>query len=510
MPGFRSQGGACSLSWRLRMAVAILTLPFASFIHAQAGPPDSAAIDLGARRELFVDRKLIERLDGVRLTLHEPRDEGVAIRMDQPWEGPLSNYSTVIHDGDRYRMYYRGISQAGLDGSEHERTCVAESTDGIHWTKPELGLYEFAGSRANNIVLAAAAPVTHNFCPLLDTRPGVPDAERYKAVGGTGDRLFAYVSADGLRWRRLRDAPILQSSDVTIPHTHLFDSQNLAFWSESERCYVCYFRVWDGLRRIARTTSPDFLHWTPAELMEQIHDDGAGPRPAPAEHLYTNQTSPYFRAPHVYVAIAARFFEGRHVLTEEQARAIRVDPAYFHDTSDAVLLTSRGGAVYDRTFLEGYLKPGIGPQNWVSRTNYPALNVVQTGPTEMSLYVNQDYAQPTAHLRRYSLRLDGFASARAGAAAGELSTRPIVFLGSKLSINFATSAAGGIRFEIQDADGNPFPGFSLADCQEQIGNEIERIVSWQGGGELAELAGRPVRLRCVLKDADLYSFQFGP
>ncbi len=111
--------------------------------------------------------------------------------------------------------------------------------------------------------------------------------------------------------------------------------------------------------------------------MEQLHDDGVhGPQPAPAEHIYTNQTSPYFRAPQISIAIAARFFEGRRVLTDEQAQAINVNPQYFQDTSDAVLMTTRGGHVYDRTFLEGFLKPGIGPRNWVSRTNYPALNVV--------------------------------------------------------------------------------------------------------------------------------------
>jgi len=147
--------------------------------------------------------------------------------------------------------------------------------------------------------------------------------------------------------------------------------------------------------------------------MQQVHDDGiSGPQPAPAEHFYTNQTSPYFRAPHIYIANAARFFEGRQVLNAAQAKAIKDHSEYFKDTSDSVLMTSRGGSVYDRTFLEGYIKPGIGPQNWVSRTNYPALNIVQTGPTEMSLYVNHDYAQPTAHLRRYSLRLDGKSATR--------------------------------------------------------------------------------------------------
>jgi hypothetical protein len=244
--------------------------------------------------------------------------------------------------------------------------------------------------------------------------------------------------------------------------------------------------------------------------MRQVHDDGSGPKPAPAEHIYTNQTSPYYRAPQISVAIAARFFEGRQVLTEAQARELNVSSDYFKDTSDAILMTTRGGDVYDRTFLEGYIKPGIGPRNWVSRTNYPALNVVQTGPSEMSLYVNHDYAQPTSHLRRYSLRLDGFASVRAGASEGELLTKPMTVTGDELSINFATSAGGGVRFEIQDSSGQPLPGFALSDCREQIGNEIERLVTWNSGARLADLAGKPVRLRIVLKDADLFSFQFRP
>src|SRR5205807_9996097 len=152
--------------------------------------------------------------------------------------------------------------------------------------------------------------------------------------------------------------------------------------SEHEGCYVCCFRVCEkGVRRIARTTSKDFVTWSGPVLM------GYGDRPV--EHLYTNQTSPYFRAPHRYVGIAARFFPGRQVLNAEQAKAINVDPGYFKDCSDGVLLTTRGGDHYDRTFMEGFLNPGIGLENWVSRTNYPALNVVQTGPSEMSFYVNQ-------------------------------------------------------------------------------------------------------------------------
>ncbi|HAH43771.1 MAG TPA: hypothetical protein DCM07_02745, partial [Planctomycetaceae bacterium] len=87
-------------------------------------------------------------------------------------------------------------------------------------------------------------------------------------------------------------------------------------------------------------------------------------------------------------------------------------------------------------------------------------------------------------------------------------TKPLVFDGSELSLNFSTSAAGGIKVEIQDEQGQPLPGFTLADCREQIGNEVDRVVSWKQGSDLKSLSGKPVRLKFVMKDADLYSLQF--
>jgi hypothetical protein len=286
-----------------------------------------------------------------------------------------------------------------------------------------------------------------------------------------------------------------------------FDSQNVAFWSEAEQCYVCYFRTWTGnFRRISRTTSKDFRHWSRPVLMEYRRAGGE----APIEHLYTNQTQPYFRAPHLYLATAARFVPDRQAITAGEARAIGADPGYTHDVSEAVLLTSRGGTWYDRTFLEGFVRPGIGPENWVSRTNYPVLNLVQTGPAEMSLYVNQNYAQPTAHVRRYSLRLDGLASLWTPYQGGEMVTKPFTFAGRRLAVNYATSAAGSIRVEIQDAAGRPVPGFALGDAKELFGNQLERVVSWTGGDDVGRLAGKPIRLRFAMRDADLYSLKFGP
>lgn len=458
---------------------------------------------LGGQRELFADQHLIESLKGAQLSLHEPRDEGVALRFDQPWEGPFCGYCTVLRDGELFRAYYRGKPASKPDG-DGEVTCVAESRNGMQWTRPKLGLFDYGGSKENNILLAARG-LAHNFSPLIDASPEAPADQRYKALGGTmATGLVAFVSPDGLHWRKLREEPVLTKAQVPFPY--MFDSQNLAFWSVTEKRYVMFFRVFqDKIRRIARAESVDFLNWTNITLMAYRGADGG---PGPLQHLYTNQTAPYFRAPQIYVSLAARFFPGRRVLTDAEAAAIGVDPHYFHDTSDAIFQTSRGGGVYDRTFTGAFIRPGLGAQNWVSRTTYPALGVVQTGPVEISCYTNQDYAQPTAHLHRYSLRLDGFASVRAPFEGGELVTKPLTFQGARLLMNFSTSAAGGIRVEIQDADGKALPGFTLADSVETIGNEIERAARWKTGENVSALAGRTVRLRFVIKDADLYAIRF--
>lgn len=448
---------------------------------------------MGSRRELFVDQQQIESLRGATLQLGVPTAQEVVLKMDRPHEGPFSAYFTVLHDEEqkgaaRYRLYYRGVPDAGKDGRAGETTCYAEAEDGIHFTKP-----------ADNILLQGQPPYSHNFCPFLDRNP--KGGSRYKALSGIASSgLRAWQSDDGLRWRPMREEPVMPATKLPM-----FDSQNLAFWSQSEGCYVAYVRQFrNGIRSIVRTTSADFLQWSPYEAL-----DLDGP---PEDHLYTNQLHPYYRAPHLYVGIAARFQPGRQVLTEEEAKQIGVHPKYFQDTSDSVLLTTRGGNHVARTFRESFLRPGPAIANWVSRDNYPALHIVPTGTEEMSFYVNRHYGQPTAHLQRFSLRLDGLASLRAGWRGGELLTKPFTFTGKELELNFSTSAAGGIRVEMQRAEGSgegtgAVAGLQLADCRELIGDRTAKRVTWKGGN-VAQLQGTPVRMLLTLRDADVYSYRF--
>ena len=460
--------------------------------------------EIGSNRQLMVEKRLIDHLTQCRQVLHEPKDEGPVLNFDAPWEGIHCGYCTMIRDGERFRVYYRGLPETGKDGGPSEVTCMAESTDGIHWTKPNLDLFEIKGSKTNNVVLANAAPFSHNFSPFLDSSPNCPPAQRYKALSGldkTG--LFAFTSEDGTHWSKLCEHEVIPRK-APFEFRWMFDSQNLAFWSASENKYVCYFRVYSGARRIARTESPDFVNWSEPVLMTYVTEG----QECPIEELYTNQTAPYFRAPDLYVAIAARFVPGRQAISDEEAIQLKVAKEYHKDLSDAVVMTTRGGSVYDRTFLSSFIRPGIGAKNWVSRTNYPALGILQTGPTEMSIYTNQDYAQPTAHLHRYSLRMDGFASIHAEYQGGEFITKPIQFKGDHLDLNFSTSAVGSILVELQSDDHQPIAGFKAEDCIEVIGNELDRTVRWKSGATVNSLAGKSVRLRFILKDADLFAFRF--
>ena len=457
------------------------------------------AVRIGTRLELFVDSFLIDTLINSRLQLHHPEDKGVVMNFDKPWEGEFSAYCTIIKDGEQFKLYYRGGPLDGKDGSSQEYTCYATSDDGVHWEKPDLGIYDVNGTKANNVVLANSAPYTHNFSPFLDKNPHAKPEQKFKALSGlekTG--LVAFTSHDGIHWSKLQKEPVI------APRVHDFDSQNVVFWSEAEQMYVCYFRSWveydKRYRAVARTTSKDFIHWTEPVQMDYGN--------TPHEQLYTNQTSPYYRAPHIYISVGARFMKNRQVISEEEAKELNVNPKYFKDCSDAVFITTRGGNRYDRTFMESFIRPGIGLDNWVSRSNYPALNIVQTNDEEMSLYLNQDYAQPTAHLHRYTLRIDGFASVNAPYAGGEIITKPVIFSGDKMVINFSTSAAGYVKAELLNSNGKPIKGFELKNSKELIGNEIERQITWKNNPDLKALNGKPVKLRFVLKDADIYSFRF--
>ncbi len=478
-------------------------------IRAAAQTP-AGPVAIGSRRELLVDDLLVDRFAGrAQLKMHSPERRNIALVHDEPWEGCGSGYHTVFQDGDRYRMYYKSWNHTYDKAKAHPLVIgYAESTDGIRFTKPNLGLVQFRGSKNNNIILDEIhGGMAHDFSPFRDANPAAPASARYKAVG-YGKKphgLYAMQSEDGIRWKLIQEAPILTEG--------AFDTQNIAFWDEHVKKYRAYIRVFVNKRRDVKTAlSSDFVTWSAPELLTYPG--------SPDEQLYTNQVKPYYRAPHIYIGFPARYVDhgwseaARRLpeLKERQERAADTE-RYGTAVTDTLLMTSRDGARFRRS-AEAFIRPGLRTRfNWSYGDNYLAWHVVETAsedddsPRELSMYATESYFTGNdARLRRYALRLDGFGSVSAPAAGGELITKPFTFSGDKLSLNFATSAAGSLRLELQDLNGRAIPGRALADCPVIFGDHIDYAVAWKAG--LRELSGKPVRLRVELKDADLFAFQF--
>ena len=477
--------------------------------------------NIGSRLELFVDQHLIEQLDGARLTLHHPRPREIAIRFDQPWEGNTSGYPTVMRDGEFFRMIYRGHRMVWDDGkllmSHSPVVCYAESRDGITWKKPHLRKFPLLGKMAkqvsdplNNNIVWPGSPYSGTFVPFLDTRPGCPASEKFKAVGGnhkTGLHLF--TSPDAMAWKKSEEAIFRQGA---------LDSMNVVFWEPLEEKYVLYYRtVVDGMRSISMTTSPDLRKWS-----EPVPLDYLG---SPRQQMYTNGIQPYYRAPHIRFGFPTRYtarsmtdelrsLEPVRLRAELTAAYARVGS----DLTDGLFMSSRDGIRFyrwDEAFLRPGPQAGASRSNWMYGDNYQGYGLFETAsdiegaPSEISMLFSEGYwREGEGRLRRYTMRLDGFVSVQAPYAGGEVLTKPLVFAGNELSINFSTSAAGSVRVEIQDAAGKPIDGFALADCAEMIGDSIARRVTWNSDGDFSTIAGKPVRLRLVLKDADVYSFRF--
>ncbi len=515
-----------------RLICVVLPAVLAAFAEGVA----EETVNIGGRRELFVDRALIGRTAGdLRLALHHPERQEIVLETDKPWEGNASGYQSVLYADGKYRMYYRGMNYGKGMGvcdttvEDHEWVlCYAESADGIRWTRPELGICGFHGSSANNIILngAMVKPFAANpacTAVFIDTNPACPADQRFKLVLTNEDRkdkehfgVHVMVSEDGVHFTMLTKKRCISDG--------MFDSQNTIFWDPNVKKYRAYYRFFrdgfpQGIRDIMTSASEDISSFPPGKPVA---------REQGKEHaLYTNQMQPYYRAPHILLGFPMRYCDrGMNAwswpalsalpgLENRRARSAKSN-RYGTAVTDGVLLVSRDGENV-RLWEEAFMRPGPRTkESWVYGDNFIFWGLVETAsrlgdaPNEISLYSTEGYWEGNStKIRRSTLRLDGFVSAQASAAGGELITKPLVFAGTALSLNFETGGPGEMKVEVQNPDGTPIPGFALDDCFPIFGDHIDFRVSWKGRGtDVGAWAGKPVRLRFTLKDADLYAFQF--
>ena len=488
-----------------------------------------AAVQVADRLQVLWDDHVLDmgKTTASRI-VHHPEYVGVAMTHEQPWEGDGCDFHCIVPDRDGkgafLRMYYLGWAmKCGWKGVEERfsadgvRVCYAESRDGgLTWKKPSLGIVEFRGSKDNNCILDRKSfnAGWDNFMVFKDENPACPPDERYKGVAAHKG-LSCFLSGDGIHFRY----------GWHLTSAGLFDSLNVGFWDATRKEYHLYFRGLHDvaserngdlkMRDVRHCVSKDFKTWTTPALLDFGKD-------AEDYALYTNAIEPYFREPSIFVGFPSRYVQRKSWtpnydrLPSAEKRRWRMGighsngghPRYGLVLTDCVFIFSRDGQRFFRED-EAFMRPGPeNPDNWVYGDCYPARTLVRTpspvgGDDELSIFTfDRHWSGQASNLNRYRLRQDGFVSRRATYAGQKVVTRPLVFAGSEMLVNFSTSARGRMFVTVKDETGRSISSV------EMFGDKVDRPVDFASGGKVADFAGRPVVVEFDMSDADLYSFRF--
>lgn len=471
---------------------------------------DAQALDVGDRKQLFIDDRFIESSRDVTLTMNQPTKVGPVILPDRPWENRRVGFcdSVIEHEGT-FMLFYSCMARGkGIP------VCLATSQDGVHWEKPSLGVIDFGGSKDNNIVLPAQGETV----VFLDPH-GVPQ-ERFKCVSvrhwpdPKTCGLYVHTSADGIHWHI--------SEDRVFPLGP--DTANMAMWDRQRGKYVAHIRVWDPMRKVGRVEMDDIRQpWPFRQLEAPYYIWGKDKIPVPSEEVplafgyderdpvpsdhYNSGAVEYPWADSVYLMFPAAYLH------------FPAPPAgtYGNDgLLDIQLATSRDGVSYTRLSRTPYIP--LSPEGAKdSKCLYMATGMVRRGNDVYQYYAGyeithgtpQDHpSEPIGSICAVRQRLDGFVSADAAYAGGQLLTPPLAFSGTRLELNVDCSAMGSCRVALLDEAGEPVPGFTAGACDTIHGNSVSRTVTWQGNADISTLTGRPVRLHFLLRACKLYAFQF--
>ena len=441
----------------------------------------------------------------------------------KPWEASGVMPAQMYREGGRYRLWY----MSG-DGMDHN-LCYAESTDGVAWGKPSLGLVEWEGSRDNNIVFGghlAAATGIHGPGVFLD--PSCSNAERYKLIfigrprGPAGEAacrqllerfkrerpadidpnvadpkrftaLYGAVSSDGLRWTMLPEPLVLHQSDTA----------NVAYFDQQLERYVWYGRCnwWYGRRCIGRSETTDFRRFPTPELVAWPNTDVLA-----SDDWYTNCKTVYPGSP------------TEHLLFPQLYRRAE-------DRFEVELFSSPDGIHWSRVPGGPVISPGP-PGTWNGEW-------IGTAPSLLPLEDNR-VGLPFHGLRyphKFPRRADvlwaqlglatwpaGRLSAIVASGEGAFVTPQLEVVGRMLRLNTQVRRAGrlGVQVEAprrapaggqQGAELPVLPGRGIDDCDPIYGDHLAHTVTWHGESDLGHAGGEPIVLRFQLRAAKLFAFE---
>lgn len=544
--GDRHDACRAPLACKLRGQLMLFLLSSAVFA-AQSGraAKQDALLDIGDRRQVFIDGSFFATSNNVKLVAHQPRKTGEHnITADRPWErGGLGPYSCVLKEGDVYKMWYHAMdAKLWHTGPTNGSICYATSKDGITWTKPDIGLVEYQGSKKNNIVVGhgAAGYRIGQDGMMVFIDPNAPPDERYRMVNRFStkdeqktDGVNLLSSGDGIHWKLTHETVMTYRPEAKGHH---LDSQNVMFWDEGLKKYVAFVRrnlkggEDQGQGRAVARAESDHLGDFPMtqdlpvvffpEPADSVHGN------APVVDYYNSAALRYPWADHAYYMFPQAYYHYTRTLREFAKTApVNAGPM------DTVFAASRDGLRWQRYDREPFVPLGMKGEFDCHSTRLIYGLVPDLSGREMFMYYRaSDWLhgwdrtpenrkiltdagvgadQDITVFSRVVLRRDGFVSVKTDYRGGEFTTPPLKFKGSRLSLNISTSATGIARVGCLDSTGTSIPGYALEDCDIiHTANEINRTVKWKGRSDLSSLSAQPVRLRFVIRETDLYAFQF--
>lgn len=437
-------------------------------------------------RRLFLDAMVTEQSQGLTRVFHsaEKYAGNPVIKKDRDWEGwgPYQ-YGTVMWDDVKLKMWYQCIGDGG-DG-----VCYAESKDGIRWTKPALGVVDFKGSSANNMVSTSTEFHIPSVMKLADGK---------WAMYGFGRSVGAHVafSPDGLHWQvPAEDKKLFTSSDVTN-----------FFYDPYRGRYVCTLKTANRRHRaVCVAVSEDGLNW---QKLIDAPIFGADDLDPDDTQIYGMPVFPYqgmcIGLPWMY---HSRFIKYGPYSADRMYEAEEGSPC----TMDAQLAWSWNLIQWNRTPER---KPfiALGPKgSFDSEMITTARAPVVVGDKLYFYYGGFDtkhnvYKDVHGAIGLATLRLDGFCSMHAGAQEGWLISRIEVFKTPRVTINAKCAPAGYVVAELLDRNDKVIPGFSRAECIPFRGDSVRGTIAWKTKQFSGKYANADKKVRFILKNADLYSY----
>jgi len=491
--------------------------------HPTASKTREGSWNIGSGKQLFVDRRFIEKSENIELTVNPPvKRPGAVLKSDRPWDAFRLIYYSIAKDGDAYKMWYQAFDRDQWGGGI-SRMCYALSEDGLAWEKPNLGLVEYNGSKENNILLEPSKLG----CVFIDPH-GKPE-ERYKMLSGIGTTRIR-TSPDGIHWT-------LHPQVVWKP---TWDTQKQAWWDPRIEKYVIQTRVQvkkdnelpfpfvepiasdppvvapklhRPIRALGRLEVDDIMKpWPTDEVRTIMSADEHDP---PGSDIY----HPGGVCQYPYAADAYFMFP----FTYQHFRAGEGHPQN-DGVNDVQFAASRNGIHWMRYDRRPFIPRGL-PGDPDAGTTHATGYFIRHGNYLYQYYggwpwthggfrlLSQAERQDRKNWGRQFVgvvvhRLDGFVSADTPQKGGYLITPPLVFRGHCLELNVNVSALGSALVEIQDVAGKPIPGYTLDDCDRILMNDVAHVVCWKGNSDVTPLAGKPIRLKMTMRSAKLYAFQF--